>query len=45
VRWWSREAHIELYFDFLKKIAIRKFGYVPWEKEEKATPLFVAPGM
>src|SRR5262249_34858952 len=36
VRSWSREAHMGFYFDFLKKIAIRKFGYVPWEKEEEA---------
>jgi len=28
---WSREAHIELYFEFLRKIALRKLGYVPWE--------------
>ncbi len=34
VKWWSREAHMGLYFDFLKKIAIKKFGYVPWEREE-----------
>ena len=34
VKWWSREAHMGLYFDFLQKIAIKKFGYVPWEREE-----------
>jgi glycosyltransferase involved in cell wall biosynthesis len=33
VRWWSREAHMELYFDFLRKAALKKFGCVPWEKE------------
>jgi glycosyltransferase involved in cell wall biosynthesis len=32
VRWWSREAHMDLYFDFLRKAAMKKFGYVPWEK-------------
>jgi glycosyltransferase involved in cell wall biosynthesis len=31
VRWWSREAHLELYFGFLRECAIRKFGSVPWE--------------
>ena len=31
VQWWSREAHLELYFDFLRKAAAKKFGYVPWE--------------
>lgn len=31
VRWWSREAHLKLYFDLLQGIAVRKFGYVPWE--------------
>jgi glycosyltransferase involved in cell wall biosynthesis len=44
-KWWSREAHMELYFDFLQKIAIKKFGYVPWEKREKDMESFVAPGM
>ena len=34
VQWWSKEAHMKLYFDFLRKAAIRKFGYIPWEKEE-----------
>jgi glycosyltransferase involved in cell wall biosynthesis len=28
---WSREAHLKLYFDFLRKIANKKFGCVPWE--------------
>jgi len=31
VRWWSREAHLERYFGFLRKAAMGKFGYVPWE--------------
>jgi glycosyltransferase involved in cell wall biosynthesis len=36
---WSREAHLALYFDFLRKVAGKKFGYVPWEdrKQEVAT--------
>lgn len=33
VQWWSREAHLELYFGFLRNIATTKFGYVPWESE------------
>ena len=33
-RWWSREAHMELYFDFLHRAAIKKFGCVPWETED-----------
>jgi len=32
---WSKEAHLELYFDVLHKIALRKFGYVPWAKDER----------
>jgi len=35
VRWWSREAHLELYFDFLREAAISKYGYVPWEQGER----------
>ena len=30
-RWWSREAHMEMYFDFLRRNAVRKFGRIPWE--------------
>jgi len=33
-RLWSREAHLDLYFDFLHKGAARKFGYVPWDIEK-----------
>ena len=29
---WSREAHLKLYFDFLRGAATHKFGYVPWER-------------
>ena len=35
---WSKEAHLKLYFDFLRKIALRKFGYVPWDSEEQEQP-------
>ena len=30
-RWWTREAHLERYFDFLRRAARRKWGDVPWE--------------
>ena len=44
VQWWSREAHMKLYFDYLRKAAIKKFGYVPWEKEEHgAAPMNPGP--
>jgi glycosyltransferase involved in cell wall biosynthesis len=33
VQRWSREAHMELYFDFLRKAAAKKLGYVPWETD------------
>jgi glycosyltransferase involved in cell wall biosynthesis len=33
VRWWSKEAHLERYFDFLGEAAIRKFGCVPWREK------------
>jgi glycosyltransferase involved in cell wall biosynthesis len=33
VRSWSREAHLELYFDWLRKLAVGKFGHVPWEAQ------------
>jgi glycosyltransferase involved in cell wall biosynthesis len=32
VRQWSKKAHSELYFDFLRNIAAKKFGYIPWEE-------------
>ena len=32
VRWWTREAHMELYFRLLRELAGRKFGRVPWEE-------------
>ena len=30
LRWWSREAHMRLYFDFLEGAARKKFGGIPW---------------
>ena len=26
IQWWCREAHLKLYFDFLNRAAINKFG-------------------
>ena len=31
-RYWTKEAHMDLYFNFLRTCAERKFGYVPWEE-------------
>lgn len=28
---WSPEAHMKLYFDFLERAALKKFGNIPWE--------------
>lgn len=35
LRFWSREAHMEMYSRFLREIASRKFGCVPWDTEER----------
>jgi glycosyltransferase involved in cell wall biosynthesis len=42
---WSREAHLQLYFDFLRRTALKKFGYVPWEqsKQKPSAKPFVIP--
>lgn len=37
IRWWSKEAHMELYFNLLQDLATKKFGYVPWEREDART--------
>jgi glycosyltransferase involved in cell wall biosynthesis len=34
VRWWSREAHFPLYFDFLNRAALKRLGGIPWESDE-----------
>jgi len=34
VRWWTREAHLERYFGFLRSAALRKFERVPWEEAD-----------
>jgi glycosyltransferase involved in cell wall biosynthesis len=31
LKYWSREAHLVMYFDFLRAAAERKFGRVPWD--------------
>jgi glycosyltransferase involved in cell wall biosynthesis len=31
IRWWSKEAHLKIYFDLLRETARKKFGFVPWE--------------
>jgi glycosyltransferase involved in cell wall biosynthesis len=36
VRWWTTEAHIKMYFDFLRRNAGNKFGCVPWEQSRHA---------
>jgi glycosyltransferase involved in cell wall biosynthesis len=37
VRWWSREAHMKLYFGLLDEIASRKYGRVSGETEGQRT--------
>jgi glycosyltransferase involved in cell wall biosynthesis len=31
LKWWTREAHMKFYFDFLTKAATNRYGHVPWE--------------
>jgi hypothetical protein len=31
VRWWCRKAHLNLYFEFLERIAVEKWGRIPWQ--------------
>ena len=38
IRNWSREAHLKIYFDFLRRTAIKKFGIVPWDNEAEKVP-------
>jgi glycosyltransferase involved in cell wall biosynthesis len=35
---WSPKAHLELYFDYLRGAALKKFGEVPWEVKNVSTP-------
>jgi glycosyltransferase involved in cell wall biosynthesis len=30
LRFWSREAHMKLYFDFLEATALKRYGLIPW---------------
>jgi glycosyltransferase involved in cell wall biosynthesis len=39
VRWWSRDAHMDLYFGFLRAAAIKRYGYVPWADGQGENPL------
>ena len=31
-KWWCREAHLEQYFGYLERSALKKFGKVPWQE-------------
>jgi glycosyltransferase involved in cell wall biosynthesis len=33
IKRWSREAHMDLYFDLLHRVATKKFDYVPWDQQ------------
>ncbi len=33
IRLWSKEAHLQLYFDLLREAALEKFGRVPWDQD------------
>jgi glycosyltransferase involved in cell wall biosynthesis len=33
-RFWSKEAHLKLYYGLLRDLASSKFGYVPWESDD-----------
>jgi glycosyltransferase involved in cell wall biosynthesis len=37
VQWWSKEAHLKLYFDLLRQTAFDKFGHVPWESNTSSS--------
>lgn len=45
VKWWSREAHLNLYFDFLRRAAIAKFGLVPFEQDQRVRPWSSLPSV
>lgn len=34
VQRWSKEAHLEQYFNLLREIALAKFDHVPWEHDD-----------
>jgi len=31
IRMWSKEAHLEMYFDLITQIALKKYGRIPWD--------------
>jgi glycosyltransferase involved in cell wall biosynthesis len=33
LQWWTREAHMKKYFDFLRAAAVRRYACVPWEEK------------
>jgi glycosyltransferase involved in cell wall biosynthesis len=45
VRRWSKEAHLEMYFDRLRDIAVKKFGYVPWEDCTESAVQIATPAL
>jgi hypothetical protein len=38
LKFWSKEAHLIKYFDFLRQAAIKKFGKVPWDESALNEP-------
>jgi glycosyltransferase involved in cell wall biosynthesis len=43
LRKWTRQAHLDLYFNFLRDGASRKYGSVPWETEEQPAAARLCP--
>jgi glycosyltransferase involved in cell wall biosynthesis len=44
LRYWSREAHLERYFDLLRTAAEARFGQVPWESINTSDLQLAQPG-
>jgi glycosyltransferase involved in cell wall biosynthesis len=38
-RWWTREAHLEQYFDLLRQTATEKFGAAAWDMDSCPEPV------
>jgi len=38
IRLWSKEAHLEFYYGFLRKIAEAKLSHVPWKGQNGREP-------
>ncbi len=36
LKWWTREAHLKFYFDYLVQAAAKRYGRVPWEDGPEA---------